>query len=170
MISYLKVKVCTLAAESKCIKVQQRHWKKRAAAARAREKDENLKPFLKSEATIAFAEQNFFGLRQHRVGKGGVQKEARDSNIAYGFLRNRTYSVIEKFAYTKPNWENIERMVRKFGGEDNRDVMQRFSAWMDAAGQYAEGSTIAHTLIVSNKPKLPHLPGKGRPAAEPDAF
>lgn len=156
MKSYLKVKVCTLAAESKSIKLQMRKWKKRAASARARERDPR------------FAEANYFGLRGHRVGKEGMAKELRDSNLAYGFLCNRPYHVMEAFAYSQPNWENIERMVKRYGGvdyfaaiPDNRDVMQRFSSWKDTAIAYAAEATEAHHQAAAIKAgtKPPHRPG-----------
>jgi hypothetical protein len=158
MKSYLKVKVCTLAAESKSIKIQERRWKKRAARARAKSRD------------TKFAEDNFFGLRGHRVGKHGVRAESRDSNLAYGFLCNRAYATMELFAYTKPDWANIEKMVKKFGDDpvapDARDIMQRFSGWKHDAEIHFLSASGDHALAadIKAKDKQPHLPGTKRPA------
>lgn len=58
-----------------------------------------------------------FGLRDHR--KGIVRRVARDTVIAYGFLRGKDYKQIEQNPKTKPNWEAIKKMVEKYGV--NRD-------------------------------------------------
>jgi hypothetical protein len=119
MKSYLKVKACTLAAEASIIKTQEQKWKKKAADARKREKDPR------------FAEANFFGLQQHR--KQVVRREARLTNLAYGFMLGRSYRQIEQMAYIQPDWDAIESMVSRFSTEDERDTMQLFSEWKSDA-------------------------------------
>jgi len=59
-----------------------------------------------------------------------VRKEARATNLAYGFLQGHAYKDVEKTAYTKPPWDRIESMVMRYG-EDN-DVSARkarFDTW-----------------------------------------
>lgn len=119
MKSYLQVKLVNLADEARYIRQKERKWKEKAAAARRREKDPR------------YAEANLFGLKQHR--KTVVRIAARHTNIAYGFLRGRTYHEIEQLAYVQPNWEEIERMVKDYGEGDERERMQRYSAWLAAA-------------------------------------
>lgn len=53
------------------------------------------------------------GLREHRVGI--VRSEARATLLAYGFLRGRSYQSLEPAAKSKPNWEKVKAMVRKYG-------------------------------------------------------
>lgn len=171
MQSYLKVKLHTLASENKYIKDQQRIWKERAKRARARERDLAFPAEVKSMAGqhVRFAEANYFGLRAHRCGEHGVQKEARDTNLAYGFLRGRDYWKMEGFAYSKPNWSNIERMVKRYGATpdeaaDTRDLMQRFSGWKDAAVAHWQEAQDSHRLAHDAKNTRPHKPGTRRPA------
>lgn len=119
MKSYLQVKLVNLADEARYIRQKERKWKEKAAAARRREKDPR------------YAEANLFGLKHHR--KTVVRIAARNTNIAYGFLRGRAYHEIEQLAYVQPNWEEIERMVKEYGEGDERERMQRYSAWLAVA-------------------------------------
>ena len=71
------------------------------------------------------------GLRHHRTLD--VRDEARSSFVAYGFLRGRTYKVVEGSAKTAPDWKRVEQLVRKYGTDDIRDRMQRFEEWKQKA-------------------------------------
>lgn len=53
------------------------------------------------------------GLYLHRVNC--VRPECRASNLAYGFLRGRSYSEIEQNPKTKPNWKRVQRIIEKYG-------------------------------------------------------
>lgn len=81
---YLKVKIKSLAAEAKIIRIEERKNKKARA-----------------------------GLAEHR--KGTVRTAARHTLLAYGFIRGRKYSAIEAKCQRPPNWDNIWRMVDKYG-------------------------------------------------------
>ncbi len=85
----LKIKVKSLAAESRIIRAQE------------------LK--LKGKNWCSLANP----LRDHR--RGPLRAEARDAHIAYGFLKGRTYRQMEDDPETEPNWDNIARMVKKYG-------------------------------------------------------
>jgi len=88
----LKMKVKSLAAESRIIRAQE------------------LK--LKGKNWCSLANP----LRDHR--RGPLRAEARDTHIAYGYLKGRTYRQMEDDPKTAPNLENIARMVKKYGTEE----------------------------------------------------
>jgi hypothetical protein len=109
---YLKVKIKSLAAEAKIIRQEERK-----SGGRLRN-----------------------GLHEHRVGI--VRSEARHSLLAYGFLRGRDYSRLEKNS-SQPNMERVRSLIEKFGpcwDHDNetypeyqarvRDMKQRADLWV----------------------------------------
>lgn len=55
-------------------------------------------------------------LHLHRVGI--VRKTARDTHIAYGLLKGRTIEQIEHGAKTEPDWDAINKMLKKYGPKD----------------------------------------------------
>lgn len=89
---YLKVKVCSLAAEAAIIRRMEDKWRGR----------------WKSDQ-----DQTFFGLRSHR--KHDVRREQRSALLAYGYLRGRTYLAIEAKCHEYPNWARVYELVRKYG-------------------------------------------------------
>jgi len=109
---YLKVKVTSLAAEARIIRKLERHEKAKR------------KPGSPPSAA-------FFGLQSHR--RFDVRNEARSACLAYGFLRGVPYSAMEAKAYQPPNWKRVEQLVGKYAEGDQREVMQHFSQWKDAA-------------------------------------
>lgn len=66
-------------------------------------------------------------LESHR--KGVVRRASRETHIAYGYLRGLTYRRIESYARTKPNWEAIVKMVRRYGPGVK---LEDFEAWYKA--------------------------------------
>lgn len=117
-IKALKVKIKSLAAEARIIRLEE-----------ARTKDYQLKCVL----------------YYHRVND--VRTEARLSQLAYGFLRGREYQEIEKSTQLI-NWKRVEKLVEKFGvsystGEDYSDYKARlqqqelsFRKWVELAELY----------------------------------
>jgi len=83
---YLKVKVKSLAAEAKIIRKEEKRCKNSS---------------LRN------------GLYRHRIDV--VRYESRHTNLAYGFLRGRTYSQIESGAKKPPDWAKVRKMVEKYG-------------------------------------------------------
>lgn len=94
--TYLKIKIKSLAAESKIIRKETRRAKL---------------PSIKQ------------GLYCHRVGV--VRYEARHTHLAYGFLRGKEYREIEKKAHTVPNWDKVRRMVEKYGIHNVWEIANR---------------------------------------------
>lgn len=59
-------------------------------------------------------------LHHHRVIK--VRREARDTYIAYGFIRGTSYSSIEPHTREDrigPNWSNVGSMCKRYGDWKN---------------------------------------------------
>lgn len=83
--SFLRVKVKSLAAEARII----RHETARAS------KD------IRSD------------LSHHR--RTVVRTAARNTLIAYAFVRGQAYRDVEPKADTQPNWKEVERMVKQYG-------------------------------------------------------
>lgn len=84
-IRFLKVKIKSLTAESRIIRQEE-----------TRSRNE-----LRNE------------LRVHRVT--AVRGETRCTQLAYGFLRGRSRTVIEPRAGTEPDWDRVKAMVKKYG-------------------------------------------------------
>jgi hypothetical protein len=116
--TYLKIKIKSLAAESKIIRLEE----KRAKRTSIRD-----------------------GLAEHR--KGIVRIESRHTHLAYGFLRGKEYRDIEKTAHEAPNWDKVRSMIQKYGihsaayesgewakhKENKAAIMVRFDDWIKAA-------------------------------------
>ncbi len=85
--TFLKVKLKSLAAEARIIRLEERRAKR----------DPDL----------------LAGLVGHR--RGIVRREARHTQIAYAFIRGRKYSDIEHKPKTKPDWKRVKSMVEKYG-------------------------------------------------------
>ena len=93
----LKVKLKALAAEAQIIRCEERRC---IAGAR--------KGYVDNEALRE-------ALYLHRIHV--VRREARDTGLAYAFIRGRAYKQIEPKASTPPNWGNVKRMVSKYGND-----------------------------------------------------
>jgi hypothetical protein len=87
---HLKIKIKTLAAEAAII----RHAERRAPTPERRS-----------------------SLIEHR--RGIVRNEQRHSLLAYGFLRGRPYSAMEKTCHQPPQWGKVKTMIERFGGRDS---------------------------------------------------
>ena len=99
---YLKVKICSLAAEATIIRRMEHRWK----------------PRWKSHEDLTF-----FGLRSHRTCD--VRREQRVALLAYGYLRGRPYQAIEFKCYEPPNWTRVFDMVRKYGPHATKEVVAK---------------------------------------------
>ncbi len=156
---YLKVKIKSLASESKMIRHEERKVKtsrayRRKAKRLVRLGKEN-NPIDKlfdqkgSFSALSNVERDlavkmaqapstealivFEGLRHHRTKI--VRPEARDSHLAYGYLRGYDYRHIEEKAKLPPDWLNITYMVKKYGTKEQTEAL---SVWIDNAKSYRE--------------------------------
>lgn len=83
---FLKIKIKSLAEESRII----------------RREEGRCRGYIKDE------------LHAHRVGV--VRKETRDTNIAYGLIRGKTYQSIERPGKDNPpDWKNVHKMYVRYG-------------------------------------------------------
>lgn len=99
---YLKVKIKSLAAEAAIIRKEERRHRGDTRT----------------------------GLYLHRVND--VRYEARAALLAYAFLRGRPLARVEAKSHRKAPWPRVEQLVKKYGTDDMRERMQRFSEWKDA--------------------------------------
>jgi len=51
-----------------------------------------------------------------------IKSDARCMNLAYGFLRGRTYTEIERDAKTAPDWERVFEFVNRYGARYYKHV------------------------------------------------
>ena|SRR5260221_13365701 len=128
MLNYLKIKVVSLAAEARLIRKDEHKQLKWARF---------CKNFSTNTNALKHSDYHyrvFFGLQQHR--KLDVRSESRHSNIAYGFLKGRKYSQIEKVQHNKntnpPSWDRVWNLVRKFGEGSSDELRDRFVEWKSA--------------------------------------
>ncbi len=70
-------------------------------------------------------------LYRHR--KYVVRHEARHSQLAYAFLRGKSYKMTEDKAVSYPNWDKIQELAQRFSEDDKRVVAQRFEQWRQEA-------------------------------------
>lgn len=118
MREYLKVKVKSLAAEARIIRKEEN--KAKASYRYLKNKQGCEEDYRKARAT-------WEGLQHHR--KVDVRQEARASQLAYAFIRNKAFKYVEAstqpyvkystFTYIKPelNWLSgrIAKMATKYG-------------------------------------------------------
>jgi hypothetical protein len=89
-IKMLKVKIKSLAAEAKIIRLEERKA-------------------LKAKDYTLYAR-----LREHRTAN--VRQEARHSQLAYTCIKNtQPYERIERTCRSKPQWGEVTSMVNRFG-------------------------------------------------------
>jgi hypothetical protein len=141
----LKIKINSLAAEARII----RYYEDKLSwdAARADSLDHHYpggigvkQAFLMQEygmtekqATRSIAQfersrTKARSLRRHRTMD--VRRESRDTCLAIGFLKGRSYKQMEPISYTQPRWGKVEAMVIRHAGMDARVVKQRFEQWV----------------------------------------
>lgn len=123
----LKVKIKSLAAEARIIKV-----------AATQTKDAAIKN----------------SLREHHIHV--VRREARHSQLAYAFLRGKEYCTVEAKCGTPPDFKKVADLVERFGEAchfltpgsytslKTRQVeqAQRFAKWKERATSYLKSSQI----------------------------
>lgn len=97
----LKIKIKSLAEEAKIIRKEERKTKGQ----------------LREE------------LYRHRIDV--VRAVSRDSLIAYGLIRGKTMDQIEPNRKSEPNWDAIDKMLKKYG--DGRQVKDYLNLTQKAA-------------------------------------
>lgn len=68
-------------------------------------------------------------LNEHR--KTVVRDHTRHNILAYGLLRGRTYSEMEKSCREEPDWNRVANIAKRFGGDEGH-----IASWLaDAKGE-----------------------------------
>ena len=99
---YLKVKIKSLAAEARIIRLEEMRAHKRG--------------------NHALCE----GLYQHR--RGVVRTEARATQIAYAYLRGHAYAKVEPHTSKPIDWTKVKSMIERYGG--NKFDSDAFNMWV----------------------------------------
>jgi hypothetical protein len=77
---------------------------------------------LAEEARIIRREESrsFGELRDelHRHRAQYLRAIARDTHIAYGFIKGRTLEQMEAKSEKSPNWDAVRKMIKKYGPRD----------------------------------------------------
>ena len=153
MIIHLKVKICTLASEAKIIHQQEQRLVRQKCGIFVSGKTElPFTPTISQESEDFYRKQRiqkklwkakvksvktgpvWASLHNHR--RNEVRKEARHSQLAYAFLRERPYFLLEKTCYTQPDWVQVEKIIKRFAGkQDIRVLQQRFEEWKQSGRQ-----------------------------------
>lgn len=102
-VKMLKVKIKSLAAEARIIRLEERRCGKDDVARCC--------------------------LHEHRVGV--VRNEQRLSLLAYAFIRGRSLSAIEPKSSTLPDWSRVAKMVEKFGVLDHLKMKEQAVAFKE---------------------------------------
>lgn len=122
MLVYLKVKIKSLAAEAKIIRIEEHRFRPWTARMKRRLAKSNVQP---SVAAIAGNREAWLGLKDHR--RFDVRNEARAAHLAYGFLRDMPYRRMEPKCHSMATqdriqlWAKINRLVTRYGPPEYRD-------------------------------------------------
>jgi hypothetical protein len=129
----LKVKILNLAAEARIIRTEEERELKHAR---------KYADKFGKDAWPNPHKREYHSLKDHR--ETVVREEARDTLLAYGFLRGRSYSQIEPRRYSVANTDNVLRMILKYGRNvgtfktasiREQALRQAFAQWLDEAPQ-----------------------------------
>ncbi len=139
-ITYLKIKLKSIAAEAPMIRREERKCRSSTRWMRKNPNDE--KAF---NATMSL----WGGLHTHRME---LRAEQRSAYLAYAFLRGRAYSQVEpKPCWVReihrphaPHWKRVRELIIKYGTGDYRDkdaVDKTLVKWVkDSVGTEAPGA------------------------------
>lgn len=61
-----------------------------------------------------------------------ARSESRSAQIAYGYLRGRTYQQIEGATKSEPDWKRVQRLIEKYGPKGQTDLEAKLQAWREA--------------------------------------
>ena len=144
MREHLKIKLKSLAAEARMIRLEERRVvkprRKMKKMLKAKVKEgvltvgEKLKIIEDKAKQYEAREYMRVSVYLHRVNE--VRPKTRATQVAYGFVIGLSFDKMEQ--KTRPDrrkldWAMVERLVEKYGEGDIRDRMQRFSEWKASA-------------------------------------
>lgn len=97
----LKVKILSLEAESKIIRLQEQQ-------VLSNPKKIKKDGVIQTEVDM----DKYVSLRNHRIYD--IRKEQRSAFLAYGYVRGREYKQIEQPNSSEPDWGRVAEIVKKF--------------------------------------------------------
>lgn len=103
-LAYLRVKIKSLANEATIIRQEERKTLGKRDYHRDRQKPVDI---------VNYFDGIYIGLHHHRTYD--VRNEARSAQLAYAYLRGKTYKETENAKHSQPNANRIAEIVRKFG-------------------------------------------------------
>src|SRR3990172_8779960 len=113
---FLKIKVKSLAAEAKFIRKEERECKTLKVEVPVKDRDGNVLRMKTIRKLKVRKVEMFNALRNHRVGV--VRSEARNTLIAYAFVRGKNYSTVAPKDKRLVDVDSVRRMVKKYGPAD----------------------------------------------------
>ena len=126
-LTFLRIKIKHLALEPELIKLEQRrvraraHYKALAAAGQNTPTYED--PWLAIE------------LRNHRLQ--AIRPEASAAQLAYAFIRGKSYNVIEPTSKWSPQIHRIAELIVKYGDHtDTNAAKEALIAWIEQSGRW----------------------------------
>jgi hypothetical protein len=102
----LKVRIKELAYEASCIRKEEVKSKQLSRSCFTQGKEEWGREHR----------SDFWNLRHHRVGY--VRPAARETLLAYCYLRGKRYRQVEASCEMPPNWDQVKRLVTKFASAE----------------------------------------------------
>lgn len=156
MKAYLKIKIKSLAEESRMIRSAERKQNLNAKGRQriARALKLGSVPDITNTARVDFDEVRRVrlekklarsrarlsnpkvlavqkGLREHRLE---LRSHSRSAHLAYGFLRGTSYGSMEQNARHSPDWPAVKRLVEKFSEEGFQFWETKFDAFKESTG------------------------------------
>lgn len=126
-LTYLRVKIKSLAAEAQIIRAEERKLRRRHTWRKSMDGLEHAVRTNQPAPGPLGDDPLFQGLRGHRIN--AVRVECRLALLAYGFLRGRTYQQIEQTAHDKPDFTSLTKMVYRFAEQPTSDMVKQVADW-----------------------------------------
>jgi len=149
-LTYLRIKLKHLALEPALVKLEERkkrqshqRWRNREYA-RIIEKDEGLRKEVetngsskKLQAERVPYENPWLAveMQTHRVRV--IRPEARAAQLAYAFLRGKSYDSVEPTSKYTPPMNRVAELVVKYGEQTDKKVaLDELITWVEASGRF----------------------------------
>lgn len=138
MLELMKTEIKTNSAKATFIRLEEKKSLDKArlfkilSAREEEETDESKEDKTRSDAFYSL----YQNLRMKRVHE--LRKRQRNMFLVYGFLRGWDYADLEDIAYSKPDFDLIERMIFDWMPDffDPREIKQQFEQWVQEANEH----------------------------------
>lgn len=143
----LKVKVKSLAAEARIIRLEEHRAKGRRVATDAKGSDKgDSRPLFGFKGRHDAKRES---LHRHRVRD--VRSEARAALLAYAFIRGREYATVERpAADNPPDLKRVRQLVEKFGSPIGG--YPAYACRPETLAAWVDGKLASHPFAVPPQP------------------